>query len=83
MARTRQEQATLILFGLLSVGLVLMLLKDLGWLSTPHRVSTGIAVFCLLLSVSGLVLMARRTEPRQPARKRQPRTAPPGITQPT
>lgn len=47
------------LFGLLCVGLALMLFKDLGWLATPHPASVALAVICLFLSVTGLVLAFR------------------------
>jgi hypothetical protein len=43
------------LFGLLCVGLVLMLFKDVGWLATPHPVSIAIAAVCVVLAVIGLV----------------------------
>jgi hypothetical protein len=54
MIGTPQPGDRVVLFALLVVGLVLMLLKDLGWLATPHLVSLGIAWFCLILAVVGL-----------------------------
>ena len=50
----------MVIFALPVVGLVLMLLKDLGWLATPHLVSLGIAWFCLLLAIAGLATYHKR-----------------------
>jgi hypothetical protein len=60
MIRTPQPGDRVVLFALLVVGLVLMLLKDLGWLATPHLVSLGIAWFCLILAVVGLATYPKR-----------------------
>lgn len=60
----------MVLFALLVVGLVLMLLKDLGWLATPHLVSLGIAWFCLVLAVIGLATYPKRQ--REARRRPEP-----------
>lgn len=67
MTRIRERLAAIAsakaLFGVLCVGLALMLLKDLGWLHTPRAGSICIAAFCLALAVLGLVLALAGSPP--------------------
>jgi hypothetical protein len=67
-AELHDLEIAMVLFALLVVGLVLMLLKDLSWLATPHLVSLGIAWFCLVLAVVGLATYPKR----KPEARRRP-----------
>jgi hypothetical protein len=59
-AKLASTEASLAIYSLLLIGLALMVLKDIGWLHTPHPATVCIAIICLALAILGLAVTFRQ-----------------------